>query len=50
MFSTNPDSLDIVLGHPAVGGTDFGVFTFACGIFNTNCWESHDQNDVGSQY
>ena len=48
VFSTNPESLDIVLGYPAVGGTDFGVFAFACGIFNTNCWESHAQIDVGS--
>lgn len=48
MYSTNPNGLDIVIGEPVYGGTDFGIFIFAGGIFDMNCWESHEQVDVGS--
>lgn len=47
-YSTNPDGLDIVIGQPIYEGSEYGFPITVGGIFYINCWESHEQLDVGS--
>ena len=47
-YATTSNGLDIVIGQPSYEGTDYGFPITIGGIFYINCWESHEQHDVGS--